>query len=115
MAPTIWQTRFRRMLILGLTALMGFALIIPPVLMDAQLPVPLTIAGLILAFPGVIYCSVVVIWHWKTRYRGRHSDLWGALLLLETTGWFKLIYVLRHILPDARGTGRYVDVKSDLS
>jgi hypothetical protein len=47
------------------------------------------------------------LWHWKDRYRGRHSDLWGALLLIETTGWFKLVYLVRHLIPDIRNTGRY--------
>jgi hypothetical protein len=61
-----------------------------------------------LAFvPFFIYVYVLTILHWKGRYRGRHSDLWGTLLLLETSGWFKLIYIFRHILPDMKGAGRY--------
>jgi len=62
---------------------------------------------MLLFVPGAGYLLLVTIWHWKERYRGRHSDLWGGLILLETTGWFKLIYLFRHIIPDARGTGRY--------
>jgi hypothetical protein len=57
--------------------------------------------------PLFFYIYVVVIWHWKARYRGRHSDLWGALILLETSGWFKLIYIFRHLIPDMRGKGHY--------
>lgn len=63
-------------------------------------------AGLLL-LPAFIYTYVVVIWHWKERYRGSHSDLWGALILIETSGWFKIVYVFRHMLPDMRQTGRY--------
>jgi hypothetical protein len=55
----------------------------------------------------LVYGSLVPIWHWKRRYQGEHSELWGALLLIETTGWFKLVYWLRHIVPDYRNKGRY--------
>jgi len=57
----------------------------------------------LLIIPAVLYIYVLTLWHWKDRYRGKHSDLWGALLLLETTGWFKIVYVFRHILPEERG------------
>ena len=57
--------------------------------------------------PGAVNLCLVTIWHWKERYRGKHSDLWGGLILIETTGWFKLVYLFRYIIPDARGTGRY--------
>lgn len=57
--------------------------------------------------PAVVYFIAVTIWHWKARYRGERSDLWGALLLLEVSGWLKLVYLFRHLIPDARGTGRY--------
>jgi hypothetical protein len=50
---------------------------------------------------------VVVILHWKDRYRGRHSDLWGVLILIETSGWMKLVFIFRHIIPDIRHSGRY--------
>ena len=68
----------------------------------------LVFTGVVLFVPGALYMMLVTIWHWKERYRGKHSDLWGGLILLETTGWFKLIYLFRHVIPDARGTGRYV-------
>jgi len=29
------------------------------------------------------------------------------LLAIETSGWFKIVYLLRHILPDIRSTWRY--------
>ena len=51
------------------------------------------------------YCMTIL--HWKHRYVGKKSTLWGILLLLETSGWFKIVYLFRHILPDIRGTGRY--------
>jgi len=70
-------------------------------------PVALVLTGMVLFVPGAIYLLLVTMWHWKERYRGKHSDLWGGLILLETTGWFKLVYLFRHIIPDARSTGRY--------
>ncbi len=67
-------------------------------------------ATLLCAFslvPLVIYATLVCIWHWKARYKGRHSKLWGALLVFEVTGWFKLVYLFRHFIADARRKGRY--------
>ena len=65
------------------------------------------IFAVLLFFPAFIYTYVIIIWHWKDRYRGNHSALWGALILIETSGWMKLIYLFRHLIPDMRQTGRY--------
>jgi hypothetical protein len=70
------------------------------------------VTGAVLFLPGFVYLYVLTIWHWKDRYKGRHSDLWGALLLIETSGWFKLVYLFRHLLPDAIETLRYSDPDS---
>src|SRR5260370_35372754 len=75
---------------------------------DAAHPnVPVAIVGAVAVAPVVVYLVIFTIWHWKGRYRGSHSDLWGALLLVETSGWFKLIYLFRHVIPTARGSGQY--------
>jgi hypothetical protein len=66
-------------------------------------------AAVILIIPFIFYINILTIWHWKRRYRGEKSDLWGAILLIETSGWFKIAYWFRHLLPDWRGTGRYSD------
>jgi hypothetical protein len=63
--------------------------------------------GFLLIVPAVVYLVLLTLWHWKSRYRGRHSNLWGGLLVIETSGWSKLVYLFRHIIPDYRGTGRY--------
>lgn len=63
--------------------------------------------AVLLFLPAFLYVYVVVIWNWKDRYRGDHSDLWGALILIETSGWMKLVYLFRHLIPDMRKTGRY--------
>ncbi len=63
----------------------------------------------VLIFPFIIYLNIFTIWHWKRRYRGEKSELWGAVLLIEMSGWFKIVYWFRHILPDWRSSGRYAD------
>src|ERR1035437_3082657 len=59
--------------------------------------------AVLVALPCLIYGYVLTILHWKARYRGSHSDLWGVLLLLEASGGFKLVYLFRHLLPDMKG------------
>jgi len=60
--------------------------------------------------PAMFYLVALTIWHWKGRYKGGKSDLWGVLLIVEVSGWFKLIYLFRHIIPDAQQRGRYASV-----
>lgn len=105
--PKLWQSRFRSLLRLGIVSLFGLAILLPCIFMGPVAPLALALAGMVLFIPGAVYLVLVTIWHWKERYRGRHSDLWGGLILLETTGWFKIVYLFRHIIPDARRTGRY--------
>jgi hypothetical protein len=65
--------------------------------------------GVFALFPIILFVVVVSILHWKERYIGHNSNLWGALLVLETSGWFKIVYWFRHVLPDRRRSGRYRD------
>jgi hypothetical protein len=95
---------------LGWTALVGLV----PFVILFLVPDDSTLAKGILAFlaiimiiPFILYLNILTIWHWKRRYRGEKSDLWGVVLLIETSGSFKIIYWFRHILPDFRGSGRY--------
>jgi hypothetical protein len=67
----------------------------------------LVAVAIILTVPLTVLLVLVPIWHWKERYRGAYSDLWGALLVIEVTGWFKIIYWFRHVIPDWRARGRY--------
>lgn len=92
----------------GLAGLLGAAaIVIGAALKEKQFEVFLILIGVALIVPFLFHETVFTIWHWKRRYRGEHSDLWGALLVIETSGWFKIVYWFRHILPDWRGTGRY--------
>lgn len=95
---------------LGWTALAG---LVPFAILPSLPDIPtlakgiLAFLAIILIIPFILYLNIVTIWHWKRRYRGEKSDLWGVILLIETSGWFKIIYWFRHILPDWRGSGRY--------
>jgi hypothetical protein len=69
----------------------------------------LSVGGILTILPLFGYLYLLPIWHWKERYRGDHSHLWGAALVIETSGWSKVAYWFRHILPDHNGRGRYSD------
>jgi hypothetical protein len=93
---------------LAILALGGLAaLVVGPARPDGRSQAAVLIIGALAVCPAAVYLVLVTLWHWKGRYRGTHSDLWGAVLLLEISGWLKLVYFFRHVLPDARGTGRY--------
>jgi hypothetical protein len=98
----MWRRRFWRLRRLGILAGAGLPLLAVAAFRGrGWLAIFCGLTGAILFLPGFFYLYVLTIWHWKDRYKGRHSDLWGALLLIETSGWFKLIYFFRHLLPDA--------------
>jgi hypothetical protein len=99
-----WATRFRRLKILGSAALIGLSIAVLGYSIESS---PVMVAGMLVFAPGFVYIYVITILHWKDRYIGTHSDAWGAWLLLESTGWSKLVYVFRHVLADARSSGRY--------
>ena len=87
--------------------LAGLALLAGSSLLPESLETAAFLIGFLAFAPLLFYLVVMPIWHWKDRYRGEHSDLWGALLLVEVSGWFKIVYWFRHLLPDWRGRGRY--------
>ncbi len=84
--------------------LLGAVLLTAGVIVETT---PLIIIGAALAIPFFAFLYVLTFLHWKHRYMGTSSTLWGVLLAIETSGWFKLVYAFRHILPDMRQTGRY--------
>jgi hypothetical protein len=102
-----WNRRFENILHLGWLALAGLICAFVAWLVPENLQAPFMVFSLFLILPEFIYVYVIGIWHWKERYRGKHSDLWGALILIETSGWMKIVYLFRHIIPDMRQTGRY--------
>lgn len=105
--PGTWELRFERMKLLGWIAAPSPICALVALLTTDYLQIFMSILAALLVLPAFVYLYVIVIWHWKDRYRGSHSDLWSALILLETSGWMKLVYLFRHIIPDIRKTGRY--------
>lgn len=69
----------------------------------------LSMIGLVLTAPLIVWLAVIPILHWKDRYIGQRSGLWGGILVVETSGWSKLVYWFRHVLPDWRQADRYKD------
>jgi hypothetical protein len=102
-----WERRYERLIWAVGAILVGAAVIVTSVIVGGGTPWYLTIPSLLLLAAGALYLNVVTIWHWKERYQGKHSDLWGAFLIIEHS-WSMLIYLFLHLIPDARGTGRYV-------
>jgi hypothetical protein len=103
-----FEKRFAVLAPLGWMALPGGVLLIAAMVLGhggAQV-LALVLAALLLV-PLLCWLVILPIWHWKERYRGDHGDLWGALLVIETSGWFKIVYWFRHVIPDWRGRGRY--------
>lgn len=89
---------------LGYTAAFGAVLLAFGAIADIK---ALIVIGVIAIIPGFIFLYVLTFLHWKERYIGSKSTLWGALLAVETSGWFKIVYLFRHIIPDIRKSGRY--------
>jgi hypothetical protein len=109
-----FANKFRILARLAKVALLAVPLLLLAAILHSHSPLP-ELSGLLAvlsAFPCLIYGYVLTILHWKTRYRGNHSDLWGVLILLEASGWLKLIYFFRHMLPDMGGRGRYSDAQA---
>jgi hypothetical protein len=107
--PNKWPKRFELIRGFGWLALVSVTFFVSTLFFPREYRDWPLVFGVLFVLPLLVYTYVVVIWHWKERYRGKHSDLWGALILIETSGWFKLIYFFRHILPDMRRSKGGVD------
>jgi hypothetical protein len=85
-------------------------------LLSESFPIPLVVPlSAVLALP-VLYLMTFAVWHWRTRYAGRHHLAW--LILFVITAWplfqtlpasvfVALAYCVVHLVPDARGRGAY--------
>ena len=95
-----WLKRFAMAGALGLVIIMsGTAMDLPG----------LAVLGVVLLVPLLFWLAFVPVLHWKDRYIGEHGDVWGGFLAFEASGWSKLVYWFRHVLPDWHGAGRYRD------
>lgn len=104
-----YKIRYQRIKILFWVLLVAIPLLIASRVLGSTTSTGsvLKVIAILFAVPFIIYVYCITILHWKDRYEGKHSDLWGILLLIETSGWFKIIYFFRHLLPDIQNKGRY--------
>jgi hypothetical protein len=109
-----FANKFRILRRLAKIALLALPMLVFAAVLHSHSPLPelFLFLAVLAAFPCLIYGYVLTVLHWKGRYRGSHSDLWGVLLLLEASGWFKLVYLFRHLLPDMGQRGRYSDAEA---
>ncbi len=99
--------KWKALKIFGLLALLGVGLLVASAHLDGLR----LVIGIVFLVPLLLWLVLVPLFHWKDRYIGEHSNIWGACVLLETTGWLKILYLFRHIIPDWRQAGRYSDVE----
>ena len=111
-----YTNRFRILRKLFFPFLLGILFIAVALIFQEQsFGMALGIFGALLALPVFVYSYVLVILHWKDRYIGDNSTLWGVLILVETSGWMKLVYIFRHLIPEMREQGRYKIEQDDAS
>jgi hypothetical protein len=96
----LWLRRF------ALLAAVGIIVMIAGFLIDI---VPLAVLAGLLIVPLVFWLAFIPILHWKERYIGGTSNVWGAFLVFETSSWSKLFYWFIHVMPDWRQSGQYAD------
>ena len=101
------EKKFETLRVLGWAALVGLLPLTAAMLLGGTARSAALTVGLFLVVPAIVFAYVLTILHWKARYQGRHSDFWGVVLIIETSGLFKIIYFFRHLLPDLNGWGRY--------
>jgi ABC-type dipeptide/oligopeptide/nickel transport system permease subunit len=70
----------------------------------------ITALGVILIIPFFLWLVLIPVFHWKDRYVGKSSGVWGFFLVFETTSWLKVIYWFKHVIPDWRKSGRYQNI-----
>lgn len=59
--------------------------------------------------PLIFWLAFIPVLHWKDRYKGSHTNVWGCFLVFETSGWSKILYWFMHVLPDRNRSGQYRD------
>ena len=111
-----FANKFRVFVKLAKLGFVAIPLLLLAVVFSARSPMPqlCIVLAILCILPCFVYGYVLTILHWKARYKGNRSDLWGTLLLLETSGWFKIVYLFRHILPDLKGRGRYATPNANI-
>ncbi len=96
----IWLKRF------ALVALAGVLLICAGLF--TKIPASAAV-GIVLLMPLIFWLAFIPVLHWKDRYIGGSSTVWGAFLVFETSSWSKLFYWFIHVRPDWKQSGQYAD------
>lgn len=108
MNRTEWfESKWRWLKRFALLALVGTAAVVIGVATEL---VALAALGGLSWIPLMFWVAFIPILHWKERYAGHNSTMWGAFLVFEASSWSKLFYWFVHVLPDWRRSGRYADV-----
>jgi hypothetical protein len=112
-SASFWrETKFDLFIVFCWMALVGlFFAVIAFTAGEGSIAIGAFIAAVLFFFPFILHATLLTLWHWKSRYRGKHSMLWGALLIFEASGWFKLIYLFRHVFADRNSRGRYAVIE----
>ncbi len=95
-----WLKRFALLALVGIVAAAVGA---------ATDMIGLAALGGLLLIPLMFWLAFIPVLHWKERYIGGSSNVWGAFLVFEASSWSKLLYWFVHVLPDWRRSGQYMD------
>lgn len=102
----MWLRRFFLAAIIGLLGLiLGF------ILPNETLRAVLIGIFLIALIPLIFMLCFIPVLHWKDRYIGTKSNIWGFFLVFETSGWSKIFYWFMHVLPDKNKKGPYSELE----
>src|SRR5689334_10199378 len=97
--PDFWQeTKFAWFLIFSWMVVPAIAMVAVALAGPVDWPYGLVgMAGFLLMTAFMVHLNLLAIWHWKVRYVGNHSKLWGSVIVLLTyTGWGNLVYFFKH-------------------
>ena len=100
--------KWKRLKQFAILACIGLLIVVAAMLADMPM---LGAFSIILFVPLMFWLVFIPVLHWKDRYLGQRSAVWGAFLVFDTSSWSKLVYWYRHVLPDWRRQGRYVNVE----
>ncbi|HET9836211.1 MAG TPA: hypothetical protein VFP88_07725 [Rhodanobacteraceae bacterium] len=96
----LWLRRFAPVALVGVVAAtLGVFISLPT----------LVAIGALLLVPLVFWLALIPVLHWKDRYIGNTSTVWGAFLVFETSSWSKIFYWFIHVLPDWRRSKQYAN------
>ncbi len=71
---------FELFVVFAWMSLAGFVILFVAFIIGKDNASPVAVfCGVLLVAPMLVHGSLLTIWHWKSRYKGPHSKLWGSL------------------------------------